>query len=150
MLSNVILTARTVSDHQTINNPCNSFSLSKTKDLASRYERSLQESEAALEKIRTRHDSTADELQRFLLSKEGESTTAGMSNPGNTGKSSGGKNRLIGKTVAKGGMLLKGKNPANVSFTSYCCVRDAFQGTYEIVSATTARGGYQGKDVFRC
>lgn len=86
------------------------FRLYQTKDLATRYERTLQESEAALEKIKTRHDSTADELQRFLLSKEGESSAAGMA----TGSAGKGNKRLIGKTVAKGGMLLKGKNPANV------------------------------------
>lgn len=48
----------------------------------------------------------------MLLQKEGESfKDNGMaSRPGGTG----GK-RAIGKAVAKGGLLLKGKNPGNVS-----------------------------------
>lgn len=89
----------------------------QTKELATRYERSLQDSEAALEKCKTRFDITGEELQRFLISKEGESAKdAGMA--GNrSGTNTGGK-RAIGKAVAKGGMLLKGKNPANVRETA--------------------------------
>ncbi|KAF8318676.1 RhoGAP-domain-containing protein [Clavulina sp. PMI_390] len=82
-----------------------------TKDLATRYEKTLQESEQALEKIKSRHDATADELQRFLLSKEGESSReAGM--PSSTNSKA--NKRVIGKAMTRGGMLLKGKNPANV------------------------------------
>lgn len=82
-----------------------------TKDLATRYERALQESEMALEKAKTRFDSTHEELERILLAKEGESMKDGTHNRngGPSGK------RVIGKAVAKGGMLLKGKNPASVS-----------------------------------
>lgn len=81
--------------------------------MATRYERTLQESEQALEKIKTRHDGTAEELQRFLLSKEGESSKeAGM--PSIASK---GNKRVIGKAMTKGGMLLKGKNPANVNYS---------------------------------
>lgn len=82
-----------------------------TKDLATRYERALQESEMALEKAKARFDSTHEELERILLSKEGESMKDGTHNRngGPSGK------RVIGKAVAKGGMLLKGKNPASIA-----------------------------------
>jgi hypothetical protein len=50
-----------------------------------------------------------------LLQKEGESLkdTAVQSRSGASGK------RVIGKAVAKGGLLLKGKNPGNVSLCCY-------------------------------
>jgi len=83
----------------------------QTKDLATRYERALQESEGITEKSKNRLDFTSEELERVLMQKEGESyKDTGMQNrPGVGGK------RAIGKAVAKGGMLLKGKNPGNVS-----------------------------------
>ena len=88
--------------------------LFKTKDLASRYERALQESEVATEKCKNRLDFTSEELERLLMQKEGESfKDAAFKSPTATG--SGGK-RVIGKAVAKGGLLLKGKNPGNVSY----------------------------------
>lgn len=58
-----------------------------------------------------RHDVTAEELERLLLQKEGES----YKDTGVQGARSPGGKRAIGKAVAKGGLLLKGKNPANVS-----------------------------------
>ncbi|KAF8972672.1 GTPase activating protein [Flammula alnicola] len=83
----------------------------QTKDLANRYERALQESEGITEKCKNRLDFTSEELERVLLQKEGESIKdTGMAN--RTG-GAGGK-RVIGKAVAKGGMLLKGKNPGNI------------------------------------
>jgi hypothetical protein len=84
----------------------------QTKDLASRYERSLQESEAATEKCKNRLDFTSEELERLLLQKEGESFKD------TAVKSQAGGKRVIGKAVAKGGLLLKGKNPGNVRDTS--------------------------------
>ncbi|TFK17559.1 GTPase activating protein [Coprinopsis marcescibilis] len=83
----------------------------QTKDLATRYERALQESEAATEKCKNRLDFTSEELERLLLQKEGESfkDTAVKAQAGGVG----GK-RAIGKAVAKGGLLLKGKNPGNI------------------------------------
>lgn len=84
----------------------------QTKDLASRYERALQESEVATEKCKNRLDFTSEELERLLMQKEGESfKDAAFKSPTATG--SGGK-RVIGKAVAKGGLLLKGKNPGNI------------------------------------
>ena len=44
----------------------------QTKDLANRYERSLQESESQTEKTKARFDMTAEELERLLLQKEGK------------------------------------------------------------------------------
>ncbi|TDL24106.1 GTPase activating protein [Rickenella mellea] len=84
----------------------------QTKELASRYERSLQESEAAMEKSKIRFDLTAEELERVLVAKEGES----MKESGMQGRSPGGAGgkRALGKAVAKGGLLLKGKNPGNI------------------------------------
>jgi hypothetical protein len=84
----------------------------QTKDLAVRYERALQESEMSTEKSKNRLEMTSEELERVLIQKEGESlkdsVVQGRSPGGVTGK------RAIGKAVAKGGLLLKGKNPGNV------------------------------------
>jgi len=84
----------------------------QTKDLASRYERTLQEADATLEKAKARFDLTAEELERLLVQKEGENmkeTAMQARSPGGVG----GK-RALGKAVAKGGLLLKGKNPGNI------------------------------------
>ncbi|KAJ3827235.1 Rho GTPase activation protein [Lentinula raphanica] len=82
-----------------------------TKDLVTRYERALQESESNTEKCKNRLDITTEELERLLLQKEGESfkDNTVQARAGTTG----GK-RVIGKAVAKGGLLLKGKNPGNI------------------------------------
>lgn len=80
--------------------------------MATRYERTLQESELATEKSKARLDITSEELERLLLQKEGES----LKDNALQGRSAGGAGgkRAIGKAVAKGGLLLKGKNPGNV------------------------------------
>lgn len=85
--------------------------LHQTKDLATRYERALQESEGTTEKSKNRLDVTSEELERLLLQKEGESFKDNAVQPRAGG--AGGK-RAIGKAVAKGGLLLKGRNPGNV------------------------------------
>jgi hypothetical protein len=61
------------------------------------------------EKSKNRLEVTSEELERVLLQKEGESLKDG----GIQGRTPTGK-RAIGKAVAKGGLLLKGKNPGNV------------------------------------
>ncbi|KIJ65168.1 hypothetical protein HYDPIDRAFT_111063 [Hydnomerulius pinastri MD-312] len=84
----------------------------QTKELASRYERALQEAEMNLEKSKARLDVSSEELERVLLQKEGESfneSAVQAKSPGVLG----GK-RALGKAVAKGGLLLKGKNPGNI------------------------------------
>ncbi|KAJ7180639.1 Rho GTPase activation protein [Mycena filopes] len=83
----------------------------QTKDLATRYERALQESEAVTEKCKNRLDITSEELERLLLQKEGESL---KDNTVQRGQGGAGGKRAIGKAVAKGGLLLKGKNPGNI------------------------------------
>ncbi len=61
-----------------------------------------------------------DELARILLQKEGEPAKDSVVQ---TRPQAGGK-RAIGKAVAKGGLLLKGKNPGNVNpFTSVHVLR---------------------------
>jgi hypothetical protein len=52
-----------------------------------------------------------EELDRILLQKEGESSKDSVIQP----RAQAGGKRAIGKAVAKGGLLLKGKNPGNVS-----------------------------------
>jgi Rho GTPase-activating protein RGD1 len=78
----------------------------------------LQESEGLTEKSKNRLDVTSEELERVLLQKEGESvkeTGVKVQQGGVGGK------RAIGKAVAKGGLLLKGKNPGNVGWRCDCC-----------------------------
>ncbi|KAK7060825.1 Rho GTPase-activating protein [Paramarasmius palmivorus] len=84
-----------------------------TKELATRYERALQEAEGVTEKSRNRLDTTSEELERVLLQKEGESLKDNTVQARSGGAGAGGK-RVIGKAVAKGGLLLKGKNPGNI------------------------------------
>jgi Rho GTPase-activating protein RGD1 len=86
----------------------------QTKDLATRYERNLQDSEVTTEKGKARLDATMEELDRILLQKEGEPAKDSVIQ---TRTQAGGK-RAIGKAVAKGGLLLKGKNPGNVFSSS--------------------------------
>ncbi|KAM5544270.1 hypothetical protein V8D89_001930 [Ganoderma adspersum] len=81
-----------------------------TKELATRYERALQESESLTEKTKARFDMTGEELERLLLQKEGES----LKDNALQGRSPVNGKRVIGKAVAKGGMLLKGRNPQNI------------------------------------
>ncbi|EPT01218.1 hypothetical protein FOMPIDRAFT_1145269 [Fomitopsis schrenkii] len=88
------------------------FSRKQTKDLAGRYEKNLQDSEAVTEKAKLRVDVTAEELERLLLQKEGESVKDSQLQGRTPGGASG--KRAIGKAVAKGGMLLKGRNPGNL------------------------------------
>ncbi|KAI0057203.1 RhoGAP-domain-containing protein [Artomyces pyxidatus] len=82
----------------------------QTKELHNRYERSLTDSEMFLDKCKTRFDMSAEELERILLQKEGES----LKETGLQGRTPAGGKRAIGKAVAKGGLLLKGKNPGNI------------------------------------
>ena len=92
----------------------------------------MQESETTTEKAKTRFDMTAEELERLLLQKEGESLkdNAMQSRSPVNGK------RVIGKAVAKGGMLLKGKNPQNVRRT---VCGDRARGAEREADTTTRR-----------
>jgi len=81
-----------------------------TKELATRYERNLQDSETTTEKSKARLDTTMEELGRILLQKEGEPAKDSVIQS----RTPAGGKRAIGKAVAKGGLLLKGKNPGNI------------------------------------
>jgi Rho GTPase-activating protein RGD1 len=68
-----------------------------------------------MEKAKSRFDSIAEELERVVVAKEGESIKEiGVQQGGSKGNPP--AKRAIGKAVAKGGLLLKGRNPANVIF----------------------------------
>ena len=60
---------------------------------------------------------TSEELERVLLQKEGESLKDNVVHQSRSGGA--GSKRVIGKAVAKGGLLLKGKNPGNVPIIRY-------------------------------
>ena len=77
-----------------------------------------------MDKAKTKVDITAEELERLLLHKEGESVRDNGVQGRSPGVSGAGGKRVIGKAVAKGGMLLKGKNPGNVCHLSFPKVRD--------------------------
>ena len=81
---------------------CILISINQVKDTHTGYERNLLDSEGLQEKAKQRFETVQDELERFLVAKEGESIKeARMQAPTQSG--SGGR---------KGGMRLKGKNPA--------------------------------------
>jgi hypothetical protein len=76
---------------------------------------------------KARFDATAEELERLLVAKEGESfkdagmrSAAGQSSAGSSGAgsaqalSSGGGKRALGKAMTKGGLLFKGKGAASM------------------------------------
>lgn len=65
-----------------------------------------------MEKSKNRLEVSSEELERVLLQKEGESLKDGGLQAKNQGGVAG--KRALGKAVAKGGLLLKGKNPGNV------------------------------------
>ena len=64
-----------------------------------------------MEKCKNRMDLLADELERVIVAKEGESfKDTGVQHAKNPAG-----RRALGKAVVKGGLLLKGKNPVSVS-----------------------------------
>ncbi|KAK1922699.1 hypothetical protein DB88DRAFT_496005 [Papiliotrema laurentii] len=98
------------------------------KENGMRYQTILQESEVAMEKAKNRFDATAEELERVLVAKEGESfkesgmrshaSTASTGTSGSasgSGGSSGGGKRALGKAMTKGGLLFKGKGPGSMA-----------------------------------
>jgi len=71
----------------------------------------------ATEKAKARVDTSGEELQRLLVAKEGESMKeAGLQSNGKSSAPGAAGKRAI-KSLAKGGMLLKGKNPASVVYS---------------------------------
>ncbi|CAG7851569.1 SubName: Full=Uncharacterized protein {ECO:0000313/EMBL:KIM22841.1} [Serendipita indica DSM 11827] len=82
------------------------------KDTHSGYERTLLESEATTDKYRLRFEAAQDELERFLVAKEGENIKDARMQSSPQSSSSKRGPMGLGKAVVKGGgMLLKGKNP---------------------------------------
>ncbi|RSH95110.1 hypothetical protein EHS25_000196 [Saitozyma podzolica] len=98
------------------------------KENGVRYQGILQESEMVMDKAKTRFDATAEELERVLVAKEGESikesgmrsstasvnSGSGSTTPMMSGGGSGGGKRALGKAMTKGGLLFKGKGPASM------------------------------------
>jgi hypothetical protein len=71
------------------------------------------------QQCKSRFDAAAEELERLLVSKEGENfKDAGMRNAVNNGQSggpgSGGGKRALGKAMKTGGMLFKGKGAGSI------------------------------------
>ncbi|BEI85216.1 hypothetical protein CcaverHIS002_0506170 [Cutaneotrichosporon cavernicola] len=90
------------------------------KDNGTRLQNILQDSETVMDKAKGRFDQTAEELERILVAKEGESfRDAGMrsANAANAaagnGLPQGSGKKGIGKAMTKG--LFKGKNPAQMA-----------------------------------
>lgn len=82
------------------------------RDTGLRLERNLQDAEQGVEKSRARFDTAAEDLERLLLLKSGESTKGGELQQQSGGP--GGK-RTLGKAIGKGsGLLFKNKNPQQI------------------------------------
>lgn len=83
------------------------------KETGTRLERNLTDAEMGVEKSRNRFDAAAEELERLLLMKSGESTKGGelQGISGSTGPP--GK-RTLGKAIGKSGLLFKNKNPQQI------------------------------------
>ncbi|PWY98116.1 RhoGAP-domain-containing protein [Testicularia cyperi] len=82
----------------------------QAKETGTRLEKNLQEAEAGVEKARGRFDTAAEDLERLLLLKSGESTKSGEIQSG----SGGGGKRTLGKAIGKSGLLFKNKNPQQI------------------------------------
>jgi len=82
------------------------------KDLGSRLEKTLTDSEAATDKCRSRFDMAVEELERVLLSKAGENAKDAANLPHEINMNNMSKSRTLGKAMSK----LKGgpKNPAQM------------------------------------
>ncbi|UZJ56073.1 hypothetical protein CBS101457_005393 [Exobasidium rhododendri] len=81
------------------------------RDTGLRLERNLTDAEMSVEKSRHRFDSAAEELERLLLIKSGESAKGGELQGSNVGSSGPSGKRTLGKAIGKSGLLFKNKNP---------------------------------------
>ncbi|CBQ69004.1 related to GTPase-activating protein beta-chimerin [Sporisorium reilianum SRZ2] len=85
----------------------------QARETGLRLEKNLQDAEAGVEKARGRFDTAAEDLERLLLLKSGESTKSGeIQSSGGGGVSSG--KRTLGKAIGKSGLLFKNKNPQQI------------------------------------
>ncbi len=85
----------------------------QARETGSRLEKNLQDAEAGVEKARGRFDTAAEDLERLLLLKSGESTKSGEIQSSGCGGVSSGK-RTLGKAIGKSGLLFKNKNPQQI------------------------------------
>lgn len=83
------------------------------RDTGTRLERNLTEAEMSVEKSRHRFDSAAEDLERLLLLKSGESTKGGELQGSSSSNGPPGK-RTLGKAIGKSGLLFKNKNPQQI------------------------------------
>ncbi|WVQ93029.1 hypothetical protein IAU59_000092 [Kwoniella sp. CBS 9459] len=94
------------------------------KDNGTRYQGILQESEQVMDKAKARFDATAEELERLLVAKEGESfkdagmrssaSTSSTTTAGGAHAGAGGGKRALNKAINKGGLLFKGKGAGSI------------------------------------
>ncbi|SNX87055.1 related to GTPase-activating protein beta-chimerin [Melanopsichium pennsylvanicum] len=82
----------------------------QARETGLRLEKNLQDAETGVEKARGRFDTAAEDLERLLLLKSGESTKSGemQGSGGSSGK------RTLGKAIGKSGLLFKNKNPQQI------------------------------------
>ncbi|CDR88838.1 related to GTPase-activating protein beta-chimerin [Sporisorium scitamineum] len=85
----------------------------QARETGLRLEKNLQDAEAGVEKARGRFDTAAEDLERLLLLKSGESAKSGEIQSGGGGGVSSGK-RTLGKAIGKSGLLFKNKNPQQI------------------------------------
>lgn len=85
-----------------------------SKDMGGRLEKSLQESESATEKARQRFDAAAEELERLIVAKSGESVKD-LNNVPHLGSGASGPAASSKRTFGKAMSKLKAKNPAQLA-----------------------------------
>lgn len=85
----------------------------QARETGLRLEKNLQDAEAGVEKARGRFDTAAEDLERLLLLKSGESAKSGEIQSGSGSGGSSGK-RTLGKAIGKSGLLFKNKNPQQI------------------------------------
>ncbi|PWN33120.1 RhoGAP-domain-containing protein [Meira miltonrushii] len=83
------------------------------RDTGNRLERNLLDAESSVEKSRNRFDSAAEDLERLLLLKSGESAKGGELHGTSSSTGPPGK-RTLGKAIGKSGLLFKNKNPQQI------------------------------------
>lgn len=83
------------------------------RDTGVRLEKNLTDAEGSVEKARGRFDSAAEDLERLLLLKSGESAKGGEFN--HTSNANGlPSKRTLGKAIGKSSLLFKNKNPQQI------------------------------------
>lgn len=83
------------------------------RDTGMRLEKNLTDAELSVEKSRSRFDAAAEDLERLLLLKSGESARGGELHGLSQSNGPPGK-RTLGKAIGKSSLLFKNKNPQQV------------------------------------